>query len=54
MSGVPTLYCRTCNAFREVEEWHEHGENLVIELEPCGHRIHRRAGIEWCTHEAAA
>jgi hypothetical protein len=54
MSGMPALYCRTCNAFREIENWHERGEILVIALGPCGHRIRRPAGIEWPTHEAAA
>lgn len=54
MSGVPALYCRTCNAFREVEDWREHGEALVIALEPCGHQIRRHAGIEWAVHETAA
>ncbi|HEX9748833.1 MAG TPA: hypothetical protein VGB86_10565 [Methylomirabilota bacterium] len=54
MSGMPALYCRRCNDFREVEDWHERGEALVIALEPCGHEIRRRAGIEWPTHEVAA
>ena len=54
MKGMPALYCRTCNTFREVEDWREGGEALVIALEPCGHQIRRRAGIEWPTHKVAA
>lgn len=54
MSGMPALFCRPCNAFREVEDWRERGETLVIALEPCGHQIRRDAGIEWAVHETAA
>lgn len=53
MSGTPTLFCRTCNAFRAIEDWHERGEALVIELEPCGHVLHRNAGVEWPIRRAA-
>jgi hypothetical protein len=44
--------CRTCNAFREIETWHERGEALVIALEPCGHQIRRRTGLEWSMNRA--
>ena len=54
MSGMPALYCRTCKAFREIADWGEHGEALVIALEPCGHEIRRRAGMEWPIREVAA
>jgi len=54
MSGTPALFCRTCNAFREIEDWRERGEALVIALGPCGHDIRRRAGLEWLAHKAAA
>lgn len=54
MSGTPTLYCRTCDVFREVESWRERGDALVIALEPCGHQIRRHAGLEWAVHEHAA
>lgn len=54
MNGMPALYCRTCNDFREVADWRERGEALVIELEPCGHEISRRAGTEWPIHTVAA
>jgi hypothetical protein len=54
MRGMPVLYCRTCNAFQEVEDWRERDKTLVIALKPCGHEIRRHAGIEWPTHEAAA
>jgi Zn ribbon nucleic-acid-binding protein len=47
------LFCPTCNAFREIETWHERAEALVIALEPCGHQIRRHAGLEWSTHRAA-
>jgi hypothetical protein len=53
MSGTPTLYCLTCGAFRAVEDWHERGDALVIELEPCGHVLHRHAGVEWPIRTAA-
>jgi hypothetical protein len=54
MSGTPTLFCRTCNAFREVEDWRERGEALVIALGPCGHEIRRHAAMEWAVPERAA
>jgi hypothetical protein len=53
MSGTPTLFCRTCNAFRAIEDWHERGEALVIELEPCGHVLQRSAQLEWPIRRAA-
>jgi len=54
MSGMPALYCRTCNTFREVEDWRERGACLVIALGPCGHEIRRDAGVEWSTHNNVA
>lgn len=54
MNGMPALYCRTCNTFREVEDWRERGEALVIALGPCGHEIRRSAGVEWPIHKVAA
>lgn len=53
MSRMRPLFCPTCNAFREIETWHERGEALVIALEPCGHQIRRHAGLEWSTDRAA-
>ena len=53
MNGTPTLFCLTCGAFRAVEDWHERGDALVIELQPCGHVLHRNAGVEWPIHTAA-
>jgi hypothetical protein len=53
MNGTPTLFCLTCGAFRAVEDWHERGDALVIELEPCGHVLHRHAGVEWPIRTAA-
>jgi len=53
MRGTPTLYCLTCGAFRAVEDWHERGDALEIELEPCGHVLHRSAGVEWPIRNAA-
>jgi len=50
MSGTPALFCRTCNTFREIEDWHERGEAFVIALGPCGHEIRRSAGVEWPIH----
>ena len=54
MSGLPALYCRTCQAFREVGDWREERDVLVVALEPCQHEIHRPAGIEWSVRRAAA
>ena len=53
MSGTPTLYCRVCHTFRPVEGWRVKGDALVIELESCGHTLHRNAGVEWPTRKAA-
>ena len=53
MRGTPTLYCLTCRAFRAVEDWHERGDALVIELSPCGHVLQRNAGLEWQIPSAA-
>lgn len=53
MKGTPTLYCQSCRAFRAVEDWHERGDALVIQLEPCGHQLHRSAGVEWSIPKAA-
>jgi hypothetical protein len=53
MSGTPALFCRACNTFRAIEDWHERGEALVIELEPCGHVLQRSAGVEWPIRKAA-
>ncbi len=54
MSGTPALFCRTCNTFREIENWRERGGALVIALGPCGHEIRRSAGVEWPINRAAA
>jgi hypothetical protein len=53
MRGTPTLYCRTCEAFRAIRDWHERGDTLAIELDPCGHVLHRCAAVEWPTRTAA-
>ncbi len=52
MSGIPTIYCLTCHVLRVIKDWHEYGEALVIELEPCGHVVRRGARLEWLTREA--
>jgi hypothetical protein len=54
MSAMPTIYCRSCNAWRVVTDWRERGENLVIELEPCGHLAERNARVEWVVKRMAA
>jgi hypothetical protein len=36
-----------------IEDWHERGDALVIELEPCGHVLHWSAGVEGQYREAA-
>ena len=38
---------------RAVEDWHERGDALVIQLEPCGHELERSAGVEWPIPKAA-
>jgi hypothetical protein len=53
MKGTPTLDSLPCGAFRAIEDWRERGDALVIELEPCGHVLHRSAGVEWPILEAA-
>ena len=53
MNGTPTLFCRSCGAFRAIEDWRERGEVLVIELAPCGHVLQRSAGVEWPIRKAA-
>lgn len=53
MRGTPTLYCPTCGKFRPVVDWRERGDALVIQLEPCGHELHRSAGVEWPAPTAA-
>lgn len=53
MKGTPTLYCLTCDTFQAIEDWHERGNELLIELEPCGHVLHRTAGVEWPVREGA-
>jgi len=53
MSGTPALFCRTCNAFRAIEDWHERDKALVIALEPCGHVLRRSAELEWPVRRAA-
>jgi hypothetical protein len=54
MNGFPAMYCATCNALRAIEDWRERGEALVITLDPCGHLIHRSAGVEWRIRPQAA
>jgi hypothetical protein len=54
MSATPTIYCRSCNAWRVVADWRERGENLVIELERCGHLAVRNARVEWVVKRVAA
>jgi hypothetical protein len=53
MNGTPILYCRACDTFQAIQDWRERGEGLVIELEPCGHVIHRSATVEWPIRDAA-
>jgi len=53
MKGTPILYCLTCDALRAIKDWHEGGDVLLIELEPCGHVLHRAAGVEWPVRAAA-
>ena len=53
MNGTPMLYCRRCDALRAIEDWHDRGDALVIELEPCGHVLQRSAKVEWTIPSAA-
>jgi hypothetical protein len=54
MSGTPVIFCSSCQALREIREWHDEGELLRIELDPCGHVMHRNASVEWMVHSSAA
>lgn len=51
--GTPAIYCATCRALRAISDWRDRGDAMVIALEPCGHVIHRSAGLEWPVHRAA-
>ena len=46
MDEVLTASCSTCNGPREVRDWHEDREMLVIDL-ACGHTARRTARLEW-------
>jgi hypothetical protein len=50
---VLTIYCPSCNVRRGVKDWHESGEALVIDLEPCGHMARRTERLEWLPIMAA-
>ena len=47
MTGIPTIFCVQCKALREVNDWRERGDDLLIELGPCQHRAVRTARLEW-------
>ena len=40
-------YCPMCDAWREVADWREDAEDLILHLEPCGHKARRTARLEW-------
>ncbi len=52
--SIPTTYCPRCRMLRAIRDWHEHGENLAIELDPCGHIVERTSRLEWSRHRAVA
>lgn len=54
MSGMPTIFCPHCNSLRGITDWRERGEDMLIELEPCGHVAVRSARMEWVSKAAAA
>jgi hypothetical protein len=54
MSGMPTIFCPRCNSLRAVNDWRERGEDMLIELEPCGHLAVRSARMEWVPRPVAA
>ncbi len=51
---IRTIYCPRCAKLQGVKDWREHRDNLVLELEPCGHVIERCARVEWVPDEVAA
>ena len=54
MSGAPTIFCLRCRSLRSVTDWRERGDDMLIELDPCGHVAVRSARIEWECKPAAA
>jgi hypothetical protein len=54
MAGMPTIFCLQCKALRGINDWHERGDDFLIELEPCGHVTVRSARLEWMGRPAAA
>jgi Zn ribbon nucleic-acid-binding protein len=40
-------YCPMCDAWREVMDWREDAEYLILHLGPCGHEARRTARLEW-------
>ena len=51
---IHTIYCPRCAKLQGVKDWREHRDNLVLELEPCGHVIERCARVEWVPEVEAA
>jgi len=54
MKPTPTIFCRRCSSLRAITDWRERGDDLVIQLEPCGHVAVRTARVEWVRRPAAA
>jgi Zn ribbon nucleic-acid-binding protein len=49
-----TAFCATCRASREIRDWREQADSLLIELEECGHVIRRCSRDEWRLEKAVA
>ena len=47
LDATLATYCATCETWREVRDWHESGDAIVIELEGCGHLTRRTSRLEW-------
>jgi len=47
LDATLATYCSTCETWREVKDWHESGDAIVIELEVCGHLARRTSRLEW-------
>jgi hypothetical protein len=54
MVATLSAYCATCGTRREIRDWHEHADSLLIELEECGHVVCRCSRDEWLVEKSLA
>ncbi len=53
-TGLLTIYCPVCDAVRQIKDWHDREDVLLIEVEPCGHVVRRCATLEWFAERVPA